>query len=42
LIGESGFTAQMNSATVCTLSLTIFRSARCWIAVTVAVGLISP
>jgi hypothetical protein len=41
-MGESGFTAQMNSATVCTLSLMILRSAPCWMATTAADGLISP
>ena len=38
LIGESGFTAQTNSATVSTLSLMILRSAPCWIAATVPAG----
>ena len=42
LIGESGFTAQTNSATVSTLSLMIFRSAPCWIAATVPARSISP
>jgi hypothetical protein len=33
-IGECGFTAQTNSPTVSTLSLTMCRSAPCWIAAT--------
>ena len=39
LIGESFFTSQANSAIVSTLSLTIWRSAPCWIATAIAPGI---
>ena len=42
LIGESGLTAQTNSATVSTLSLTILRSAPARIADTTTPGFTSP
>jgi hypothetical protein len=42
LIGESGFTAQTNSATVSTLSLTILRSAPASTAETTTPGFTSP
>ena len=42
LIGESGFTAHTNSATVSTLSLTILRSAPARIAETTTPGFTSP